>query len=69
MERIDLTSFGRIFARPIIIPADLSRRLQLFPHTPVLLKVDETKEYCKVWLAFKEVGTVACGFFVGKPQL
>jgi hypothetical protein len=30
------------------------------------LRVDETKEYCKVWLAFKEVGTVACSFFVGK---
>jgi hypothetical protein len=55
-----------------VVAADLSSRhksdnFQLFPHAPVLLKVDETKEYCKVWLAFKEVGTVACGFFVGKP--
>ncbi len=26
VERIDLTSFGRIFARPIVMAADLSRR-------------------------------------------
>jgi hypothetical protein len=26
VERIDLMSFGRIFARPIVLPAGLSRR-------------------------------------------
>ncbi len=24
---------------------------------------------CKVWLVLKEVGTVACSFFVGKPRV
>jgi len=67
VERIG-SMFGRqlsrMFGRQTIYVYDSSFLMHLF-----FWRLANMIEYCKVWFAFKEVGSVACSFSVGKLRL